>query len=401
MGADVRKITAVELRDSHRLGQYAFGHWKDDPAKDEEINWRDPDQTMGAFVAGQLVAKVHNWPMQQVIRGVTKSMAGIAGVASYPMFRGQGLVRQLMQATFANAHEQGQSISSLYPFREQFYARLGYVTTNGQWRITVPVSTLTPYLAASQPTAVYATERHSAKDNREPWLAFVQEMTAHTHGFAWWQEALTDYMWQNWMAADQHLIYVTENGRLIAGARYSIKGFFEDGQLDVREMYWKTLTGRDRLLGFFASHRDGIETIRFIAPFGDNFYAWLPQPTRNYDVDLRMISMMGRVTDVVGALADLPATVNGRFHFTYRDEHAPWLDGAYEVVAENGRLQAQKTSSATSATLSASALSALVYGALSVAEVVHRGWATGLDETAVALLANWFPPLTVFNTNHF
>ncbi len=52
-------------------------------------------------------------------------------------------------------------------------------------------------------------------------------------------------------------------------------------------------------------------------------------------------------------------------------------------------------------TLSVQGLSALVYGSLSIDEVIHRGWAIGTSEAERHLLAHWFPPLLAFNLNSF
>jgi predicted acetyltransferase len=53
---------------------------------------------------------------------------GVWGVATAPAARRNGYCRRAMAALLAAARADGQAFSTLYPFRESFYERLGYVT---------------------------------------------------------------------------------------------------------------------------------------------------------------------------------------------------------------------------------------------------------------------------------
>ena len=105
--------------------------------------------------------------------------------------------------------------------------------------------------------------------------------------------------------------------------------------------------------------------------------------------------------DVIGAIADLPAAVNGELVVDVSDDHCEWNNGRFLIKAENGRLSATPTTQAAQFNATIQGLSALVYGALPVDEIEYRGWISDVQDNARDLLDAWFPKMTLFNTNHF
>ena len=55
-------------------------------------------------------------------------MGGVWGVATHPRARRRGICRQVLSRLLASMRDSGQVLSGLYPFRESFYERLGYVS---------------------------------------------------------------------------------------------------------------------------------------------------------------------------------------------------------------------------------------------------------------------------------
>jgi predicted acetyltransferase len=53
---------------------------------------------------------------------------GLGSVCAFPEVRRNGLVRRLLKEHFHQAYEKGVAISGLYPFKDSFYQRLGYVS---------------------------------------------------------------------------------------------------------------------------------------------------------------------------------------------------------------------------------------------------------------------------------
>ena len=402
MNIEIRHLKPDELEASRWLGKYAFGMWTDDEMKPEDYEWVNPNHTLAAFVDGQLAAKVVTQPFEQVIRGVVKPMGGVAGVASYPEFRRRGLIRQLIHAFFVKMRADGQSISALYPFRENFYERYGYVTTNNNLSVKVETKSLAHHIPLMrQDNETWSYERKRARDYKLEWLAQVRKMGVIHHGFVFYTpESTPDGLWKR-AAKDQHLLAVKQNGTLAAAARFLSKGYMDSGELTVREMYWQSPEARDRLLAYLASHADAVPVTWLPVPYGTNFHNWINTPTVQIEAKIGFVVLMGRVVDVVGALADLPVPVNRELVIEVGDKQCQWNNGRYLLRGENGRLSAIPTDRLADINMTIEGLSALIYGTLPAAEAEYRGWINGLTTDTRTLLDIWFPQMILFNTNHF
>lgn len=60
---------------------------------------------------------------------------GIAGVATHPSYRRQGLTKKLLRACLQHLYDKRVPLSTLWPFSYQFYERLGWNATNLQYKI--------------------------------------------------------------------------------------------------------------------------------------------------------------------------------------------------------------------------------------------------------------------------
>ncbi len=123
MSVEIRAVTADEIPDLTRLNAYAFANNDDDPADEQTLQ---PEWTLCAFVDGQLAASHATYPFRMRFNGVAANAAGVTAVATYPEFRRRGLLRQIMDRTFPEQREQGQSIAILWASFGAIYQRFGY-----------------------------------------------------------------------------------------------------------------------------------------------------------------------------------------------------------------------------------------------------------------------------------
>jgi predicted N-acetyltransferase YhbS len=76
--------------------------------------------------AGPLVGACKIYPMTQYIGGVAMRMMGLAAVAVDPSARREGIGARLCVRAMEAARARGDVISTLYPFRADYYRRLGW-----------------------------------------------------------------------------------------------------------------------------------------------------------------------------------------------------------------------------------------------------------------------------------
>lgn len=396
---EIRNVTADEMAEYLSVGRYAFAFWGDEPISHEALETRRLEDSFAVFVDGQVVATLHNIPFEQSVRGVWKSMGGVASVATFPEHRRKGYVRALIRRAFEDMRDKDQPVTILYPFRDTFYAAFGYVTAHSHMEVTVSSSSLAHYMPHAKLPEGMRYERRNAKDVRACRTDFLRDQMGHVHGLVI-DPARPDTAYVRYNK-DWLVVFVMNGDRADAIATYRLKGYGDEGTLDVYDMYWLDRTARDRLFGYFALHGTDANKVKLPAAYGDHFQSWLRQPADPYKLDMNFRTPMGRVVDVIGAVNGLPGASAGELSLSLEDEYAPWNSGTYTLSATNGTLSAERSKSDTPITISVQGISALVYGTLPLAEIIHRGWVSGLDSRTTALLESWFPPQPIYMTYGF
>ncbi len=93
-------------------------------------DWHKPDENDWSYVAvedGRVVANFSFFVSDKnIIRGNPMKFSGIWGVATDPLYRGKGLIRDLFTKTFPIMREKGAVLSILDPFYKPFYEKFDY-----------------------------------------------------------------------------------------------------------------------------------------------------------------------------------------------------------------------------------------------------------------------------------
>ncbi len=306
-------------------------------------------------------------PMQINVRGHIFSMGGVGAVTTAPEARRKGYARALMQHILAACYESGSPVSTLYPFRESFYQRLGYVGFPQIHDVQFDPTALGELLRTPPNGTV---RRMALADGLTIYMDYLHDILAQTHGFGLLPQSFYAYRAAQkplWLAiAEAH-------GQVQGVMAYSISG--HGGTLHAPIFLYRQMHGRMLLLHYLAQHIDQITRARLshLSP-GDLPELWW------HDLDARIVSPrerdgfltpMGRVISVAD-LDGLPVGP-GAFRATILDEQCPWNNGSYAFEASGGRLQVQPTRHAD-VELHIQGLSALVFTGLDPAELYWRGW---------------------------
>ncbi|NKB17917.1 MAG: GNAT family N-acetyltransferase [Pseudanabaena sp. CRU_2_10] len=400
---EIRKIAPDECAELLRGFDYAFFEWTGREIAPDEANVVNTNDVLAVFVNGKLASALLHYKFQQSIRGVVKGMGGIGGVWTYPEHRSQGFVRELIKAAFSEMHELGMSTSMLIPFKDRFYANLGYVTSNANLEVKAPIAalrhTLHPEISGN-----WYVERVNASSAKDEFLAFMLALAPQQHHGITLPINVTDAQWQEQM--EKHLcVKIEHDGRLAAIAIYRINSDFRaslsDRLINIRHMYWRSLDARTKLFGFFASHRDQVRYISMDLPLGSNFYQWFQNLTDPCETKVGINAYMVRVVDVEKAIADLPAALDGKVTMTITDPFCDWNNDTFTIYGQDGKLTTKRTQIQPDAIATIQGISALVYGTLSIEEVEYRNWVTISNHQVRATLTSWFPTMMLYNTFRF
>ncbi|WP_019498474.1 enhanced intracellular survival protein Eis [Pseudanabaena sp. PCC 6802] len=401
---EIRKLAPEERSELLHGFDYAFFEWTGRAIAEDDTEGINSHDVLGVFVDGRLASALINYKFQQSIRGAVKGMGGIGGVWTYPEYRARGFVRALIKAALHEMHELGIATSMLIPFKDRFYANFGYVTSNANLEVKVPIAALS-YTLHSNIAGNWQVERVNASTVRDEFLTFMLDLAPSQHHGITIPINATAKQWQEVM--DKRLcVRVQQDGKLAAIAIYRINSDYRaapsDRLIQVFHMYWRTLEARTKLFSFFALHRDQVRYISMDLPMGLNFYQWFQNLNDPCATKVAINPYMVRVTDVEKAIADLPAPTTGKVTIAVSDSFCGWNDRTFAIFAKDGKLTAQRSeTSEPDAIATIQAISALVYGTVNVEELEYRDWLKISNPQARATLSSWFPTMMLYSTFKF
>jgi predicted acetyltransferase len=382
----IRAVSGEELLSTAApLRAYAF---QPSPRKpdEEELRRRLPygvdNRVLVAFDGDRPVATATSLPMTQSVRGTVFPAAAIAGVAVDPAARRRGLGRRLVGQLLAEGREQGQVVTALYPFRESFYGRLGYVSAPQLRVARLNPSALLPLLPLDLGGSV---ERVTLLDSLPDYRALLAGLQTTTHGLMLRGETAAGGAAEinEWVA-----IARDATGTVVGALQYEIKAW--RGELHVLAFVTRTVPARYQLLQWLAHHADQVSTAVLMLPPDTLVENWLPDLEVTTATRTDFVTPMNRVLDV-RALRGVPCGPGPEIAIRLTDPFCPWNEGTFTLADDAGTLAIEPTTAEPAATLSIQALTALLYGGHDPAEFPFLGWGTP-DEPTCARLRALFPP---------
>ena len=305
-------------------------------------------------------------PMTQNLRGKVYPMGGLASVATHPSGRRKGYARHLVVRHLQQMREKGEVVSTLWPFRESFYGRLGYISFPHSPVMRFPLSGLEPLLHRDLGGGVEIKE---IREGFEEYRSFLKQVQTRIHGMSLRPSKNASYM----PRANKHWLAVAEaNGKVAGVMIYRATG--EGKDLEVESFFYLHSHGKYLLLQWLARHIDQAKDVWLYTTPGQRHETWL----YDLEADIRTrreiydsLEPMGRVV-VVEGLSGMNA---GRGNFSVRvtDEQCPWNEGSYAFESANGRLSVSR-SKTHDGELDIKGLSALVFAGYDPGDFVFRGW---------------------------
>ncbi|MEH0982198.1 GNAT family N-acetyltransferase [Micromonospora sp. CPCC 205556] len=330
----------------------------------EYLPYNKGNRTLVVEECGETRAAASAIPMRQNLRGEVLPMAGVAGVATHPLARRRGHVRELLHRLLDEMRDEGHPLTALYPFRAGFYERFGYVGLPKARTVRFSPADLAPLLRAELPGEV-TWERIGA--GYAGYRAFTERCLRERHGFAVFPEfravGLRD-------RDDRWLISAKIDGTTVGALTYRIDD--HGGELVGDDLLATDPYARALLLQFLARHVDQVERVSLLVPADELPELWLTDLAVHVQARVARpgsAAPMARLLSL-DALAGLPCGP-GRVRVELVGDR--WLAGTHLMDGTTGQLELTSGGPAPTATLTAAGLSALAYGVLDPAEVDVRG----------------------------
>jgi predicted acetyltransferase len=381
----VRQVYGEEKSEIlYQLASYAFNPsppFPDRAEREEVFRARENETYIALFEDDTPVASMVSAPMTQQVRGALFGAGAIWGVATHPAARRKGYSRRLMARSLEALREQDRSFSLLYPFRESFYQRLGYVTFPLPHIAKFEPAALLPLLSQELSGRVERTYIGEGYDTFRRFLGSLQETV---DGMALFEEADRTLPHRNrfWLA----LAYVGDEP--VGAMMYQLQGEQVTAfTLRAAFFYYRTLEGRYLLLDWIARHVDQVSQVELWLPCFELPETWLD------DLEVRVESAprapMGRIVDVgrIGGMTAGP----GRLSAQIIDPLCRWNEGLWGFETVNGALTVSPAGRAD-CQLTVQGLTALVYGVRDPGEYAFHGWGDPSPQLQ-RVMRDMFPPL--------
>jgi predicted acetyltransferase len=307
-------------------------------------------------------------PIPQNVRGVIKNMCGVAEVVTNPEARRQGYAKKLMNLAYQKMKENGQVFSTLYPFKEEFYERLGYISFP-QYRTAVfSPHSFVPLLKMDLEGSV---ERINIKDGMDIYLDFIKKIQLKNHGMGIKHDTEQARMKDEanyWLA-----IAKNKNGEVIGLMTYRITGFWKE--IKIRHFYVDNSLAKYLLFQWIAHHADQVNEIH-LPIRGDEYpETWVNDAfwgSKGKIISRDWVpSAMGRVV-IVDQLSGIHVG-EGSVSIKITDEQCEWNNNTYLFESKDGILDVTEATE-YDCELTIQGLSAIVYGCYNLDDFPFKKW---------------------------
>ena len=304
-------------------------------------------------------------PLKQNVRNKIFDVGGVFDVNTYPEARRRGYVRELMKHTFNEIRNRSQTFSCLYPFKQSFYSKFGYITFP-QFRNAI-FKTANLYLISNYKMEG-SVERDRLKEKFVEYFDFLNLIQNQIHGMSIFkQEVSKDYPTN--LIPDQWVVFVKHKGNTIGMMTYKLEGIFKN--MNIRDFFFITSRGKYLLLKYIYTHLDQIKEINVPVLPNDNPEYWIDDLNATIKSRDWVPSAMGRIT-IIENLSGMKVG-KGSFSAFISDEYCDWNNGHWVFEETNGELIINKAES-SECSLSIQGLSAIIYGCYDLGDFKFKNW---------------------------
>jgi predicted acetyltransferase len=275
-----------------------------------------PHQRIVADLDGQLVGMYSLLRLDVWLGGKPVPTGGLAGVAVAPHARGSGTGTKLVEHALATCLEEHRPVCILYPFREDFYHRLGFATVYELRRCRFSAAWLPLFEERRR-------VRHATVADLPRLQRCYAEFCRRTNGTISRDEA---YFRQLVLGdGDRHVVIVPRAAGKGAASE-DIDGYLiwryeapydEHQVLEVVELVQTEPTAYRALLGHLATQRDQVREVRYDVAPDDPFTALLVRNSSIPAPQLRSLhqDLGSNAAGAMMRIVDLPAALLSRGRF--------------------------------------------------------------------------------------
>ncbi len=327
--------------------------------------------------------------MTQNMRGTLYPASGVWGVSTHPSARRNGYCRQTIASLLSVERDTGKAFSNLYPFRESFYERLGYVSFPLTKVAKLTSASLAPLLKLETDGEI---ELKLIGDAYDTYREYLTEMRMEQHGMAFFDIG-------DRAAANRNTFWLalaTFDGNIEGMMLYRVLGEeVTKYNFVAYRFYYQTSRARYLMLNWIARHVDQADRAEIWLQADEYPETWMADFLVKTESAVR--PAMSRVLDVerIGGM-DIG---KGSFSAQIIDPICPWNESVWKFESSSGKLKVRKTSKAE-CQLTVQGLTALIAGVHDPQDFPLRGWGDP-NPVLQSTMREMFPKMSPFMHENF
>ncbi len=395
----IRPATDSEMDQIGMITSYVYGGAFGDGKDNVTTRSNRSEWTLCAFDGPKLVASYGAIPFTMRANGRAMAMAGVTIVGTLPEYRRQGLLRRIVEQSFRDMKDRGQTVAALWASQAAIYQRYGYSLCSVQRHYevdTVDLNLMKPANADYDVLRTPATDAMPAM--KTLYRSFIADRTLYLHR--------STPLWQASVLGDRkgegpaHIAICRNSvGEPVGYVVYTLRDSKVDHparnqEIRIRDLVWLDIDACRALWAFIARHDLVGRVVWPNAPADDPAWELFAEPRMLRAQDKEGIYF--RIVDVAGALANRGYSEDGEVVIGVRpDQESPWNEGNWLLRVKHGEARVKATSRAADVQFSIKSLSSAFSGFRRVNQLASWGMAQGEDaaiEQADALFATHHAP---------
>ena len=351
----------------------------------------------GLYRDGELQAGMLLFDFTMQLLSVKALVGGVGMIAVDMLHKKEKIAFDLVQFFLQYYRAQGATLATLYPFRPDFYRRMGFGMGTQVSQYRVRPADLPRGPSKRHITFLRADEQELLRD-------CYNRCLARTHGLMEKSNRELAGMFSN---PELHVVAYKRDGRVEGYLTFSFKSGHADNftinDMFVRELFYETPEALSELLTFLHSQADQVRRVIFHTQ-DEDFYHALRDPRNGTDNMVPQVAhetstqgagIMYRVIDTAGLFRLLAEHDFGgqscRLKLDIRDSFFPENEGSMVVHFNQGRPQvADGGEHDITIGLDVADFSSLLMGSVRFRSLAHYGLATISDPGAVETIDRLF-----------
>ncbi|MCA0758233.1 GNAT family N-acetyltransferase [Paenibacillus sp. N4] len=319
LNVEIKPVTLEHFNESMALSQFAFQYERTEQELEQTKDQLqdEPADRWGSFINGQMAAQATVLELQTYINGRPFAMGGLAGVATWPEYRRQGLVAKLLVHSLQTMKEKGLTISFLHPFAFGFYRRFGWETYTEHKSYTIKADQLPLRTAVAGRVARHSGSYDLLYPIYEGYASKYNGSLMRTE--QWWKYRIAK------RKPGQIAVYYNEQEQPEGYLIYEVK----EMKLRVHELVSLSQEASSGLWSFIAQHDSMIGELTVTVPSDDLLPFTLSNPRIKQEI---IPYFMARIVDAEAFVRQYPFEASDRedqLLVELTDIHAEWNEGCF------------------------------------------------------------------------